>query len=119
MSGEAKEFLESIKQPEQSIGAVEAAVEGVSAFLSQMKEIGGAVGMGPNPSSATAALRPRRHSSAPTKRLRHVRALPRASSCEGQEQVPDHGLPPIEAVKQPEVQQPEIKQEQDRGGMSM
>ena len=43
MSGEAKEFLESIKQPEQSIGAVEAAVEGVSAFLSQMKEIGGAV----------------------------------------------------------------------------
>ena len=38
---------------------------------------------------------------------------------QGQEQVPDHGLPPIEAVKQHEVQQPEIKQEQDRGGMSM
>ena len=107
MSKEAKQFLESIKQPEQSMGAVEATMEGVrgavGAFLEGMGQVwdAGKPMFDHGRTEMSAAL---------FTGNAHVMYMKGQQGIEqGQDQVPDLGLP-VEAMKQPEVQQ-----EQDRG----
>jgi hypothetical protein len=109
MSKAADQFFANVKQPEQSMGAIEAVKEGVTAFLSQMKEMGGEAWDAAKPAfdhgrtEAAAALF--NGSSGHVMYMRGTQGVE-----QGQDQAPDHGL--VEPMKQPEV-------EQDRGGMGM
>jgi hypothetical protein len=111
MSNEAKQFLESAKeaQAEKSMGAIEAAAEGMKAFLSGAREVGGAIWDAGKPAfdhgrtELAAALF--HDADAHVMYMRGTQGVE-----QGQDQAPEHGLSASEAVKPPEVQK-----EQDRG----
>jgi hypothetical protein len=105
MSQNTREFIEQLKEP-QSMGAIEAMAtgltEGVKAFLDGAGKVWDAAQpmVSHGCTEAAAAIF---HGNAHVMNDYHMRGN------DGVEQAPDHGLPAIEAAKQPEM-------EQERGG---
>jgi hypothetical protein len=109
MSKETQRLSEILKPPEQSMGAVTAEKEGIQAALPglSLSKILSDVGTELKQQWAHGA----HEMSAALFNGTAFVMYPRNDS---QREDPQHGLPPIEAVKQPEAQQ-----EQSRGGMEM
>jgi hypothetical protein len=111
MATEQQQFKDILNPPQQSMGFTEAAQEGLSVAFKGLIEGLGQVWDGAKPAfdhgrtEAAAAL---------FSGHGHVMYMKGQEGIEqGQDQAPDHGLPPIEAVKQPETLQ------QERGGIEI
>jgi hypothetical protein len=109
MSKETQRLSEILKPPEQSMGAVTAKKEGIQAVLPglSLSKVLSDVGTELKQQWAHGS-----HEMAAA--LFNGSAFVMYPRQEGEREDPQHGLPAIEAVKQPEAQQ-----EQSRGGMEM